>query len=192
MAIAHNLSAINANNVNTRNITGQKKSMEKLSSGYKINRAGDNAAGLAISEKLRSQTRGLKQATNNANDGISLIQTAEGGLNETHAILQRIRELSVQSANGTYQDDTDREAMQLEVDALGSEIDRISTSTEYNKIKLLDGSLSGTPNQTSTYGAAYGIREKNATLGGFVNVQSNISGVSIKFETTASGTGTAK
>ena len=143
MVVQHNLNAINANNKMNINVSGTKKATEKLSSGYQINRAGDNAAGLAISEKMRSQIRGLSQATKNANDGISLIQTAEGGLNETHSILQRMRELAVQSANGTYQDDTDREAIQLEVDALKSEIDRIASSTEYNGMKLLDGSLGG-------------------------------------------------
>ena len=142
MVVQHNMSAINANNKMNVNVAGLKKSTEKLSSGYQINRAGDNAAGLAISEKMRSQIRGLSQATKNANDGISLIQTAEGGLNETHSILQRMRELAVQSANGTYTQE-DRDAIQLEADALKSEIDRISTSTEFNTQQLLDGSLSG-------------------------------------------------
>ncbi len=125
MVVQHNLNSINACNKMNINVLGSKKATEKLSSGYAINRASDNAAGLAISEKMRAQTRGLKQAINNSNDGISLIQTAEGGLNETHAILQRMRELAVQSANGTYQQE-DRDAMQLEVDALKSEIDRIA------------------------------------------------------------------
>src|SRR5574344_612244 len=114
MVVQHNMSAINANNKMNTNVAGLSKATEKLSSGYQINRAGDIAAGLAISEKMRSQIRGLGQAVKNSNDGISLIQTAEGGLNETHSILQRMRELSVQSANGTYQDE-DREAIQLEV-----------------------------------------------------------------------------
>lgn len=161
MVVQHNLNAINANNKMNMNVSGTKKSTEKLSSGLQINRAGDNAAGLAISEKMRSQIRGLSQATKNANDGISLIQTAEGGLNETHAILQRMRELAVQSANGTYQDDTDREAIQLEVDALKSEIDRIASSTEYNGMKLLDGSLGGSKSVTE-YGAKYGIIDNQA------------------------------
>ena len=155
MVVQHNLNAINANNKMNMNVSGTKKSTEKLSSGLQINRAGDNAAGLAISEKMRSQIRGLSQATKNANDGISLIQTAEGGLNETHSILQRMRELAVQSANGTYQDDTDREAIQLEVDALKSEIDRIASSTEYNGMKLLDGSLSNTANASSELGPKF-------------------------------------
>lgn len=161
MVVQHNLNAINANNKMNINVSGTKKATEKLSSGYQINRAGDNAAGLAISEKMRSQIRGLSQATKNANDGISLIQTAEGGLNETHSILQRMRELAVQSANGTYQDDTDREAIQLEVDALKSEIDRIASSTEYNGMKLLDGSLGGSKAVTE-FGAKYGVVDANS------------------------------
>lgn len=143
MRIQHNISAINANRQLGINNNSVAKNLEKLSSGYKINRAGDDAAGLAISEKMRSQIRGLDQATNNANDGISLVQTAEGALNETHSILQRMKELATQSSNGTYQNDVDRENIQKEVDALKSEIDRISTSTNFNKINLLDGSLNG-------------------------------------------------
>ena len=112
--------------------------MEKLSSGFRINRAGDDAAGLAISEKMRSQIRGLKQASRNAQDGISLIQTAEGSLNERHAILQRMRELSVQSSTGTTTDD-DRNAIQDEINQLVSELDRIGNTTEFNKMKLIDG-----------------------------------------------------
>ena len=114
MVVQHNLNAINANNKMVMNVSGTKKATEKLSSGYAINRAGDNAAGLAISEKMRSQIRGLSQATKNANDGISLIHTAEGGLNETHSILQRMRELAVQSANDTNENEIDREALQDE------------------------------------------------------------------------------
>ena len=142
MVVQHNLNAINANNKMNINVSGTKKATEKLSSGYQINRAGDNAAGLAISEKMRSQIRGLSQATKNANDGISLIQTAEGGLNETHSILQRMRELSVQASNGTETDD-DREAVQNEIEQLQSELTRISETTEFNTMKLLDGSRSG-------------------------------------------------
>lgn len=188
MVVQHNLNAINANNKMNINVSGTKKATEKLSSGYQINRAGDNAAGLAISEKMRSQIRGLSQATKNANDGISLIQTAEGGLNETHSILQRMRELAVQSANGTYQDDTDREAIQLEVDALKSEIDRIASSTEYNGMKLLDGSL-GEAASSTEYGAKYGTVEgTHADLKGAV-ITSNIKGVQISTTNGASGKG---
>ena len=188
MVVQHNLNAINANNKMNINVSGTKKATEKLSSGYQINRAGDNAAGLAISEKMRSQIRGLSQATKNANDGISLIQTAEGGLNETHSILQRMRELSDQSANGTYQDDTDREAIQLEVDALKSEIDRIASSTEYNGMKLLDGSLGGSKG-TNEYGAKYGaVSIADTDLIG-ATITSNIAGVKITTAYAASGKG---
>jgi len=144
MRIQHNISALNAHRQLSINTSALSKNLEKLSSGYRINRAGDDAAGLAISEKMRAQIRGLDQATANANDAISLVQTAEGGLQETHAILQRMRELAVQSANGTYQDTVDRAALNKEMTALKSEIDRISTSTNFNGINLLDGSLGGT------------------------------------------------
>ena len=189
LVVQHNMSALNANNKMNTNVAGLKKATEKLSSGYQINRAGDNAAGLAISEKMRSQIRGLAQATRNANDGISLIQTAEGGLNETHSILQRMRELAVQSANGTYQDDTDREAIQLEVDALKSEIDRISTATEYNGMQLLDGSLAGAGGNNTNYGAKYGIVDTTSTdLKGAV-ITSNIEGAKVTVTLGASGKG---
>ena len=139
MVVQHNMSAMNANR-NLGVTTGmQAKSSEKLSSGYKINRAADDAAGLSISEKMRSQIRGLNKASDNAQDGISLIQTAEGALNESHSILQRMRELSVQAANGTETDD-DREAVQNEVSQLQEELTRISETTEFNTMKLLDGS----------------------------------------------------
>jgi flagellin len=144
MRIQHNLNAMNSLRQLGANNTQTGKNLEKLSSGFRINRAGDDAAGLAISEKMRGQINGLEQAEQNANDGISLIQTAEGGLNETQAILQRMREIAVQSSNGTYQNDVDRENLNKEVDALKSEVDRISSSTHFNKINLLDGSLSGT------------------------------------------------
>ena len=128
MRINHNISAINTNRLLAQNNGSTSKSLEKLSSGLAVNRAGDNAAGLAISEKMRGQIRGLNQATDNANDGISLIQTAEGGLNETHAILQRMRELAVQSANDTNTE-SDRAEIQKEVEQLTKEITRISTDT---------------------------------------------------------------
>ncbi len=197
MVVQHNLNAVNANNKMNMNVSGTKKATEKLSSGYQINRAGDNAAGLAISEKMRSQIRGLSQATKNANDGISLIQTAEGGLNETHSILQRMRELAVQSANGTYQDDTDREAIQLEVDALKSEIDRISSATEYNGMKLLDGSLDKGTSSTD-FGPRYGVllsaKLDSATLANNLSLEgstitSSITGVMVSLKDAASGAG---
>ncbi|MEG0894358.1 MAG: flagellin [Oscillospiraceae bacterium] len=140
MRIQHNINALNSHRQLGINNTAVGKNIEKLSSGFRINRAGDDAAGLAISEKMRGQIRGLDMAQKNANDGISLIQTAEGALNESHAILQRMRELSVQSSNGTYQNEVDRENINKEVTALKSEIDRISTSTHFNKVDLLNGS----------------------------------------------------
>ena len=143
MRIQHNIQSINARRNLTKNNNALSKNLEKLSSGYRINRASDDAAGLAISEKMRGQIRGMNQAVNNANDGISLIQTAEGALNETHDTLQRMRELAVQSANGTYQNEVDRENINKEVQALKSEIDRIASSTNFNKINLLDGSMGG-------------------------------------------------
>ncbi len=140
MRINHNIAALNTQRQLTTANNSQAKSMEKLSSGLRINRAGDDAAGLAISEKMRAQVRGLDMAAKNSQDGISLIQTAEGALNETHAILQRMRELSVQAANGTNTDE-DIQFIQDEIDALSSEIDRIATDTEFNTKKILDGSV---------------------------------------------------
>lgn len=146
MVIQHNISAMNANR--QLGITqGQlQKSTEKLSSGYRINRAGDDAAGLAISEKMRGQIRGLNQASTNSEDGISLVQTAEGALQETQNILQRMRELAVQSANDTNTDD-DRTQIQKEITQLTNEIDRIATTSEFNTKKLLDGSQAGVTQQ---------------------------------------------
>ena len=142
MIINHNMNAMNANRNMGINNNATAKSMEKLSSGLRINRAGDDAAGLAISEKMRGQIRGLDQASRNAADGISLIQTAEGALSETQNILQRMRELSVQSANDTNVS-VDRAAIQEEMSALTKEIDRIAKDTEFNTQNLLDGSFSG-------------------------------------------------
>ncbi|WP_414151373.1 flagellin [Acetobacterium carbinolicum] len=138
MRINHNIAALNTYNKLSANTSATSKSLEKLSSGLKINRAGDNAAGLAISEKMRGQISGLNTASTNANDGISLIQTAEGALNETHSILQRMRELAVQSSNDTNTD-ADRGEIQKEIDQLTKEIDRISNDTEFNTQKLLNG-----------------------------------------------------
>ncbi|MGD7006927.1 flagellin Hag [Metabacillus sp. 84] len=143
MRINHNIAALNTyRQLNTANV-GQSKSMEKLSSGQRINRAGDDAAGLAISEKMRGQIRGLEMAGKNAQDGISLIQTAEGALNESHAILQRMRELAVQGGNDTNVT-ADRTAIQDELNQLMSEVDRIATTTQFNTQNLLGGSFNGT------------------------------------------------
>ncbi|WP_252226149.1 flagellin [Clostridium sp. ZBS2] len=138
MIINHNMNAMNAHRNLGMNTVNSGKSMEKLSSGLRINRAGDDAAGLAISEKMRGQIRGLDQATRNSQDGISMIQTAEGALNETHSILQRMRELSVQASNDTN-NDADRGQIQKEINQLTSEIDRIGNTTEFNTKKLLNG-----------------------------------------------------
>jgi len=149
MVVQHNMSAANANRMMNVTTSSLSKSTEKLSSGYKINRAADDAAGLSISEKMRGQIRGLSKASSNAQDGISLIQTAEGALNESHSILQRMRELSVQAANGTETDD-DREAVNNEINQLQDELTRISDTTEFNTMKLLDGSQAGPKGVSST------------------------------------------
>ncbi len=143
MRIQHNMMAINANRNLGNNNSALSKELEKLSSGYQINRAGDNAAGLAISEKMRAQITCLDQAETNCNDGVSLIQTAEGALNEVHDMLNRMTELCEQSANGTYDDSVDRANLQSEVKQLISEIDRIASATNFNGITLLDGKLGG-------------------------------------------------
>ena len=136
MVIQHNIAAINSYRNLSTNQNALSKNLEKLSSGYKINRAGDDAAGLAISEKMRSQINGLNQAVNNANDAIGLIQTAEGAMTETHSMLQRMKTLSTQAANGTYTE-TARKNIQSEIDALNKEITRIATTTEFNGEKPL-------------------------------------------------------
>jgi len=143
MRIVNNIMAMNAHRQLVINQNGISKSIEKLSSGLRINRAGDDAAGLSISEKMRSQIRGLRMASKNAQDGISLIQTAEGALTEVHAILQRMRELVIQAANLGTQEQEDLDALQNEIDQLIEEIDKISERTEFNEKKLLDGSYTG-------------------------------------------------
>ena len=145
MRIQHNIMAMNAYRNYNNNTSALSKNLEKLSSGYKINRAGDDAAGLAISEKMRAQITGLKAASKNVKDGVSLVKTAEGALQEVHDMLNRMDSLATQSANGTYDDDVDRANLQKEVDSLRSEIDRIADSSNFNGLNLLDGSLySGT------------------------------------------------
>ena len=142
MVVQHNLTAMNANRQLGITTGAQAKSSEKLSSGYRINRAGDDAAGLTISEKMRSQIRGLNKASSNAQDGVSLIQVAEGALNETHSILQRMNELATQAANDTNTT-ADRGAIQAEIDQLTSEINRISSTTQFNTMNLIDGNFTG-------------------------------------------------
>lgn len=150
MRIQHNIAALNSYRQLGTNNSAVSKNLEKLSSGYKINRAGDDAAGLAISEKMRAQITGLETAQKNANDGISLVQTAEGALTEVHSMLNRMVELADQSANGTYQDEVDRENLQKEVSSLKDEIDRISEGTNFNGINLLDGSMGKTTGNPAT------------------------------------------
>lgn len=141
MVVQHNLRAVNSNRMLGLTASSQSKSTEKLSSGYKINRAADDAAGLAISEKMRRQVRGLTQASANAQDGISCVQTAEGALNEVHDMLQRMNELAVKAANGTNQTE-DQSYIQKEVNNLISEIDRVATTSTFNERKLLNGEMS--------------------------------------------------
>lgn len=142
MVVQHNMSAANANRMLGITTNAQAKSAEKLSSGYKINRAADDAAGLAISEKMRSQIRGLDRASLNAQDGVSVVQTAEGALNEVHSMLQRMNELATQAANDTNTS-TDRDQIGKEMDQLTSEIDRVSSTTQFNTMNLLDGTFKG-------------------------------------------------
>lgn len=186
MRIQHNIAALNSYRQLGNNNTTVSKNLEKLSSGYRINRAGDDAAGLAISEKMRAQITGLDTAKKNANDGISLIQTAEGALTEVHSMLNRMVDLAGQSANGTYQNDVDRENIQKEVKSLTSEIDRISQGTNYNGINLLDGSLGKSATTTDLVPTA------GSTLGSTTITKA--SGISLSSDDTVSvkkGTGNA-
>lgn len=161
MVVRSNIMALNANRQLGLNNSQVSKSLEKLSSGYKINRAGDDASGLAISEKMKAQIKGLETASANSQDGISLVQTAEGALTEVHDMLNRMVELAGKAANGTIDNETDRAALQKEMNALLDEIDRIADSTDFNGIKLLNGDLAGQINATfegdagmDTYGVA--------------------------------------
>jgi len=149
MVVQHNLTAMNSNRMLGLTQSTLAKSTEKLSSGYKINRAGDNAAGLAISEKMRRQVRGLTQASTNAQDGISAVQTAEGALNEVHDMLQRMNELAVQAANDTNMT-VDRQYIQSEINALAAEISRVATTTTFNEQSLLNGTFTGKMLQVGT------------------------------------------
>ncbi len=176
MIVQHNMAAANTNRqlgVTTGNLA---KSTEKLSSGYKINRAGDNAAGLTISEKMRGQIRGLEQASNNAQDGISLIQTAEGALNETQSILQRMRELTVQASNDTNVS-ADRDAISEELTALTNEVTRIADETEFNTMKLLTGSFTSKNLQVGAnenQKITFSIATMNASALGITTVASGV------------------
>ena len=173
MVVQHNLSAMNTNRQMGIVSSSLQKSTEKLSSGYKINRAGDDAAGLSISEKMRSQIRGLNKAATNAQDGISLIQVAEGALNETHSILQRMNELATQAANDTNTS-TDRAAINKEMDQLTSEINRIQSTTQFNTQNLLDGKFTGKNLQVGSLSGqkiSISIDKMNATCLGIDGVK---------------------
>ncbi len=186
MRIQHNISALNSHRQLGNNNTAIGKNLEKLSSGYRVNRAGDDAAGLAISEKMRAQIKGLETAQKNAQDGISLVQTAEGALTEVHSMLNRMVELATQSANGTYDDKVDRNNLQKEVESLIGEIDRISQATNFNGINLLDGNLEKLSGKASV---ATSTADGTAIAADAVqfDVESEKDGVVVKF-TTAVGT----
>ena len=179
MVIQHNLTAMNANRMLNVKTSAQSKSAEKLSSGYKINRAADDAAGLSISEKMRKQIRGLTQASSNAQDGVSAVQTAEGALTEVHSMLQRMNELAVQSANGTNSQ-TDRKAIQDEIDQLTSEIDRVSETTKFNETYLLKGDSTTTTKASfmkSDYAIKAGVK---LYLEGEAGADKNLTGDALK------------
>lgn len=187
MIINHNIAALNTLNNLSKNTAATQKSLEKLSSGFRINRAGDDAAGLAISEKMRGQIRGLDMAAKNAQDGVSMIQTAEGALNETHDILQRMRELAVQSGSDTNTTD-DRAEIQKEVDDLISEIDRIATTTQFNGQNLLD-QTGGTTGQFTFQIGANADQKIDVT---FADMQAAALGVDgVDLGTDAAGSSTA-
>lgn len=174
MVVQHNLTAANTNRQLGITTSGLQKSTEKLSSGYKINRAADDAAGLSISEKMRNQIRGLNKASDNAQDGISLVQTAEGALNEVHSMLQRMSELSVQAANGTN-DTTDRSSINDEVQQLKTEIQRVGSTTQFNKMNILDGTFSVGANKLLQVGA-----NANQTIQIDINALQSVVGSSLK------------
>ncbi len=175
MRIQHNIAALNSYRNLTNNNNGVSKNLEKLSSGYKINRAGDDAAGLAISEKMRAQITGLETAQKNANDGISLVQTAEGALTEVHSMLNRMVELADQSANGTYDNETDRANLQKEVASLTSEINRISEGTNFNGINLLDGSLNNGTTAKLQFGATAIDASAGSAFTGTIQIETDDS-----------------
>lgn len=185
MRIQHNIMALNSNRQLGVNNSAVARSLEKLSSGYRINRAGDDAAGLAISEKMRAQIKGLEAATDNSQDAISLVQTAEGGLQEVHSMLNRMTELATKSANGTYTDNVDRQALQDEISALKDEINRIADGTDFNGIKLLDGSMG-----VGTTGVSDTINITDSKMNAFkVTVSGADENVSVNFKTAAGATG---
>ncbi len=176
MIVKHNLTAMNSNRMLGLTTASQAKSTEKLSSGYKINRAADDAAGLAISEKMRKQIRGLSQASLNAQDGVSAVQTADGALHEVHDMLQRMTELTVKSANGTLSE-SDRDAIQIEIDQLVCEIDRVSTTSKFNETYLLRGANAGEPGKMTYSMAAKGL---TPDFGNPVNINKETGTLSVK------------
>ena len=181
MIVQHNMTALNANRQLGITNSSLAKRTEKLSSGYRVNRAADDAAGLSISEKMRGQIRGLNQASRNAQDGISLIQTAEGAMNEIHSVLQRMRELTVQASNDTYVT-ADRMAIAKEITALTSEVTRIATQTEFNKMKLLSGSFQGKALQVGANTSqliTFSIQSMTAETLGVDGVATELSGAEI-------------
>ena len=180
MRIQHNIMAMNAYRNYNNNTSALSKNLEKLSSGYKINRAGDDAAGLAISEKMRAQITGLQTAQKNVKDGISLVKTGEGAMQEVQDMLNRMVELATQSANGTYDNEVDRDNLQKEVDQLKTEIDRIADSANFNGIKLLDGSL-----------AESKVDLTSATIGGVDGAITNVAATGAKSDITVADKGTA-
>ncbi len=199
MVVQHNLTAMNSNRMLGITTGAQAKATEKLSSGYKINRAADDAAGLAISEKMRKQIRGLTQASANAQDGISAVQTAEGALTEVHDMLQRMNELAVKAANGTMSE-SDRNAIQNEIDQLTTEIDRVATTTKFNETYLLkgaNGSFAGSltfndVNTALSTASKVGSNNYNATIGGVstaINVDKNTGTFAIDLKDITAGKG---
>ena len=203
MRIQHNIAALNAHRQLGGNNASVGKSLEKLSSGYRINRAGDDAAGLAISEKMRAQITSLDTAQKNANDGISLIQTAEGALTEVHSMLNRMVELAMQSSNGIYDDTTDRKNLDEEFQALKKEIDRVATTTDFNGTKLLDGKMTdltlqiGATAETdnrltvavSDMSATTGLSLKDAAVSNVATATAAVSSVKAAINTVSSARG---
>ena len=187
MIVQHNITAMNSNRMLGLTTNSLSKSTEKLSSGYRINRAADDAAGLSISEKMRKQIRGLDQASTNAEDGISAVQTAEGALNEVHSMLQRMNELAVQAANGTNSE-SDRTAIQNEIDQLTTEIDRVSETTKFNETYLLKGDKDVSKKDTFSY-KAYGTGTAASVTDatGATKLTNNKLSATFAFEATADG-----
>ena len=193
MRIQHNTTAMNALSNYNGNNSALSSNLEKLSSGYRINSAADDAAGLAISEKMRAQIAGLEKAQDNTNDGVSLVQTAEGALTEVNSMLTRLTELATQSANGTYDDETDRVNIQEEADSILAEIDRIGDSTNFNGIQLLDGSLSTAVDNTNPdlKGATVKLSGGNLTTSDALELNISTAGVVTFDDVTKLGLGSA-